>query len=442
MIKGLTFLRYDRLGTQPLGEFSAGVVDYRQQWLEGPSEASWTFQQPDESGPVSWFNNNFMNQIRVYDGGSEVWRGWVWQQEAIGKSTHYGTMADVNNRLKVRRVDSAGATDYRPKEPFTPDDDFYTIPAWMEHRKSIDKYGPLEIIEDTATTSTGEAEAYGRLVLARTAEPQQLPPNLEPSDVKELHVTCVGAMGLANRILLSDGVMMYTFDDPDGGDNSVNADDAVKLLRYAGVDDPTGRVWGYTGAGYDTTSWTVGDEVRRIVSVLREATGGVIYPLDLAANDTETAAGVSSITGAWDRLRQLAGTPNSSGQGYALQMALDGGVVYKPLSELPIMYRAAPDGRGVTFLDGAKPRWGARPGIVEMIGNWGYQLPGTYMDYANGSVTVEDTPPYLPPGQLYIERVDMADGDEIAAFGGRKETPSDYRRALDREMRRFKRFTE
>lgn len=440
MIDGLTFLRYDRKGTQPLGEFSAGVLDYRQQWLEGPAEASWRFRQPDSSGVLAWFNNYFMNQIRVFDGGSEIWRGWVWQQEAIDKSTHYGTMADVNNRVKVKRIDSAGATDYRPREVYTDDatdeEEGYTVAAWLEHRKSLDKYGPLEHIEDTATTNTKEAEAYGRMVLARTCEPAQLPPNFEPSGKTELQVTCVGAMGLANRILLPDELMLeYVTAQPDG------PDDYYGRLRYAGEDDPTGREWGYTGAGYDTTSWTVGDEIRRIVAVLKEATG-IIYPLDLAENDTETAAGVSSVTPAWDRLRQLASTPNSNGQGYALQMAPDGGVIYKLLADLPVVYRVAPDGRGITFLDGTRPRWGARPGILELVGNWGYQLPGTWTDYANGSVTVEDAPPFLPPGQMYIERVDMADGDEVASFGGRRETPSDYRRALDREIRRVKRFNE
>jgi hypothetical protein len=74
-----------------------------------------------------------------------------------------------------------------------------------------------------------------------------------------------------------------------------------------------------------------------------------------------------------------------------------------------------------------------------MVGNWGYRLPGTYTDYANGSVTVEDAPPYLPDNQVYAERVDIAEGDEVSSFALREESPADYRRALDREMRRYKR---
>jgi hypothetical protein len=101
------------------------------------------------------------------------------------------------------------------------------------------------------------------------------------------------------------------------------------------------------------------------VSVLEAATGGLIYALDLAANDTPTAAGVSSPTPAWDRLRQLAETPNSNGEGYVLQVTVDGGVIYKRLAELPIMYRAFPNGGGVQHLDGSKPGWAARPGIMD-----------------------------------------------------------------------------
>ena len=446
MANGLTFLRYDRLGLAPQGEFSAGVTDYRQQWLEGPAEASWYFELPDGSGVQSWFNSYFMNQVRVYEGASEIWRGWVWTMEAITPGgTLYGSMGDVNNRIKVRRTNSEGKTDYRPKELFTggsPGGEEWTVPAWASHQKSVDTYGPLEYIASTSTTDSDEAEAYARMLLARTSAPYQAPPAAVVSNRNVLSVTCIGAVGLANRIMLSDGYIMYTFTEPDGdfpADNNADADDATKLLRYAGEDDPTGRVWGYTGAGYDTDSYTVGDEVRRVVRVLQAATGGLIYPLDLAANDTATAAGVSSVTGAWDRLRELAATPNSDGEGYVLQMTVDGGVIYKRLLDLPVMYRAFPNGDGVRHLDGSIPRWQARPGIMEMVGNWGVRLPGTYTDYADGSVTVEDAPPYLPAGQVYAERVDMGDGDEVASFNARQETPTDYRRALDRELRRYKR---
>jgi hypothetical protein len=258
VVDGLTFFRYDRTGQNLLGEFSAGVTDYRQQWIEGPAEASWSFELPDGSGVQSWYNANFMNQIRVFEGASEIWRGWVWSQEAITPGgTFYASMGNVNNRIKVKRTTSDGAVDYRPKEPFE-DSDFYTVPIWAVHQKSVDTYGPLEYVADTATTNSEEAEAYGKMLLARTSTPYQVPPAAVVSESHVLSVTCIGAVGLANRIMLSDGRIIYTFDDPDGGDNTPDADDAINLLRYAGSDDPTGQIWGYTGAGYETDSYTVG----------------------------------------------------------------------------------------------------------------------------------------------------------------------------------------
>jgi hypothetical protein len=207
-------------------------------------------------------------------------------------------------------------------------------------------------------------------------------------------------MVLANHVQLGNDTLRDILDDSDGAPDE---NDQLYDLYTLGYGDET----------------TVGDEIRRIVAAVNY-NGGWLYALDIADNDTVTAAGVSGNVGAFDRLIELAKLRNSDDEFYRLRITDDGGVVYEKLDTDPL-YLRFPAPRGIEFLDGTTPTWTARPGIIK------------YVDTAAGA-SLPDT--WLPDRRLsFIERVAMREGDKVATFGPRDVTAEDIERAIEANMR-------
>ena len=142
--------------------------------------------------------------------------------------------------------------------------------------------------------------------------------------------------------------------------------------------------------------------------------------LDIAANDTTTAVGVSSNVGAFDRLLELAKLRDSDGNFYKLLIRNDGGVIYEKFREKPDYYRY-PLPRGLELPGGDTPTWEAKPGIIRYVDpESGPELPDTWLNDRRHN---------------YYERAVMRDGDAVATFHGRELDALDIYRAAEANQR-------
>ncbi len=214
----------------------------------------------------------------------------------------------------------------------------------------------------------------------------------KPQDKSVLRITAVGRMVIVNKFkLLSE------------------------RLRY----HPNYEDLSWEDTERKNIDWTVGDEVARIVDLINYHSGW-LYPIKIADNDTLTKVGVSSTTGAFDRLVELTKLTNSNGDRYQLQITEDGGVVYDVYDETP-RYMLQTAEIGIRNYDNTIPKWDAQPGIVKSVAGWaGPILPTSWL----GDNTL-----------IPIERTTMRQSDEFASFYSRTIDVVEMENALYAHLR-------
>jgi len=388
MDTNLRLIARSRAGTGALSDFATSAIEYQHEHTQGPLQASWKLEdgygQATEAGLRNWFNNRIMWPIVEMYKGITSWSGYIWEMRlSVGNRVYTTTMDGVYNTVLVKYKNDDG-------------DDVYT--DWVTDSISVGRYGSREYILDVNTTSADEAEARAAGFLRLSAHPFSGPPQLYNTLEKAtLDVTAVGNIALANGIVLRDDKLRSHPGYPawDGDDQ----------LHYIKATEVNGE------------PWTVGQEVKRILDVVSyissDAIGtsdilgawkqkGWIYPGKVDANDTPTAMGVPSSTGAWDRLQELAKVPNKDGEIYELKVGWDGRVDYEIETQRPA-YVAYPSPGRIEKFDRSIPTWDAKPGLIKLL-----------------DPSVE--PISLPSARYYdkdlvkSDRVTMRDGDEDCQF--------------------------
>lgn len=406
---GLSFFALNRAGLF-VSEFTTAVTRYQHEYMEGPYRAEFDLVVGEGATDKlidEWFNSRLTLPIEVHKEGVLVWRGFVYEMEHYRRGVLRKKTCDgLANVVKVQFNDEFHDGETRYSE-------------WYKNQASIDLYGSWESIvqHEGGNSWVYDADRDGPAIDPDTGEgvteideraDVELQYRSDPFMVggitfvgddgersAGLHVTCVGTMVLAETVMLSNGEL------PDRYTSEGELKDPYSGLRYTGVPKWNDYEWG--------DEIEVGDEIQRIVDVLRAA-GIPVYPLRIAANDIPTAAGVSSPTSAYKRLVDLAKLRNSKKQFYRLEFLPDGGVIYDVIPDKPAadyVFYASSDRPRVLLPDGKTvPTWEARPGYVRVIddqSNLG--LPGTW----------------LSDSELqFIERTSMREGDESASFHSRE----------------------
>jgi hypothetical protein len=265
---------------------------------------------------------------------------------------------------------------------------------WALANESITQFGRHEIVLDS-NGSEDEALALAKVALMKSPDPYSKAVVYKPLSKARLSITAVGRMVVANKIQLLDDRLRY---HPDY-EKMVHGE-----KHHYGI------------------QWNVGLEIKRIVDVVQE-TGGWLYEVKIAENDTPTMAGSDSTIGAFDRLVELASLTNLDGDHYRLQVFDDGGVVYGKLDEEPTYVLKTAD-VGVEYFDGTIPKWQARPGIIlNIAGRAGPTMPTSWLD--------DDR-------KIPIERVTMREGDEFASFNSREINELDTLSEFQAHIRWYK----
>jgi hypothetical protein len=389
----LSFRAYHLDGTF-WGEPTSGILEYEQEHTEGPYMAKFLFRSGEsgvgDTGLKSWFRNRLMTEIQVLFNGVDEWRGYVWEMELeLDGKIRIKSMADMANAVKCRYTNTDG------NSIFT---------GWSYNSESIARYGRKEKIVSSNSSSGSEAEERAEAELFFSSSPYNKTITRVAPGENTLRVT------LAGRIVL--------------GNNTMILPDSVRANAITNIDDPL----------YDpdeksivyNSATVVSEEIRRLASVIQKQTGW-LYPLDIVANDTETVVGVSSETGAWDRIVELARLRNSNGQFYRLQVTNNGGIIYRPFVEEED-YIHYPGQRGIRNLMDEIPTWDAKPGFIRDLDD-------------QSGVGMPDT--WLNDNQLsFYERTVMRDGNDIAEFHGKDLDAADVYGALDANRSRMEKPAE
>jgi len=379
------------------GSPTVGVREYQHEHIEGPYIATFAFETGvggvDDGGLEHWFDTRLMTQFATKYDGREVWRGFVWEMTLeMGGEVRVKSMADMANAVKTLYTNTDG-------------DPVHT--GWKTHEQSRTNYGTKERIVRASSESLEEAEERAEVELQYSASPYASAITYQETKRHRLLVKVAGRMVVANNVQIMTDTLRVIDQIDDTSD---------PLYDYSGPNDDN-----RSGEVGDTT--TVGDEVRRLILVVKYS-GGWLYPLSLDANDTATVVGVSSNVSAFDRLLELAKLRNSDGRFYRLSVANDGGVSYKLASE-DVAYLRYPLPRGLENPDESKPTWGAKPGIIK------------YVDVFGG--------PALPVTQFsdrrltFYPRTVMREGADVAEFLPRDFGAADIYGALDANKRAIER---
>lgn len=411
MVDGLTLRVFSHDRTELLADLSGMAQGYRQEVTEGPYRASFDIAAGEQGADAAQFadwQNLFLGcYLEARHNGLVCWGGYV--REIRHTTKEYASVLsirDLANQIKALYTDEYS------------DQDRYT--DWMTDYRSVARFGRMEgVLQyegkvtaqladdgsikllDESDPSSRYTEVHGALdeELARMAWPQlsdlSFSTKLTASDAADsLEIEADGMTVLADSKLVSDGLI---------------ASLGEGALRDAGYAYPDGFIVG--------SETTVGEEIQRLVDV--SAFSGWLHAVKIEANDTVTSAGVDRPMGLWTRILQLAKLRNQAGDLYRLSVDATGGVVYERMT-MDQDYLWLP-GNGIVRMDGERPTWTARPGIVQLAGG-GLSVPGTHMPSAD---------------LVYMERVTMAEGYDYAALSLRNETPEDTRRDYAANLRRL-----
>lgn len=307
------------------------VSNYRHEFTAfGPHLASFIIET-DNVDLKSLYDTMLMMNLVTRIDGLVIWNGFVWNLtlDLLGFS-RAKTMDQVYNKVKVSARDKDDGTITR-----------YT--KWYEDTNSQALYGIHELVQHLSTAAdiqlkdTGEpyrdpdtnaplwehdAEAE-RLLDKRKIPQPTYSGGTKGTEKTKLSVKCVGRATIANRVKLSDGYLTDAEVKPTG-----------TSLRDSGIDSFSGleHAANTTSSG---AKYTISHEIRRIVGIIEEQSGW-LYAVDIAGtNDTQTAAGVSTLTGAVDRLRELVQIPDQAGNEYEIKVKQDGGFIYRLKDNAP-----------------------------------------------------------------------------------------------------------
>lgn len=380
------------------GDITSAISDLELENVEGAYRASWSFdgEQISEGGLRAWFYNRLMYQIKIIYGGQNVWSGYVWEMELlIGKLSFKRSMTEMANVLAatyssdgdLAYVEFDGSASDLPSGTSVDENDS----VWLSANESVTQYGRHEQVLDS-NGSVDEAKNLAYTGIGTIPDPFNRSIVYKPQDKSVLRITAVGRMVIVNKFkLLSE------------------------RLRY----HPNYEDLSWEDTERKNIDWTVGDEVARIVDLINYHSGW-LYPIKIADNDTLTKVGVSSTTGAFDRLVELTKLTNSNGDRYQLQITEDGGVVYDVYDETP-RYMLQTAEIGIRNYDNTIPKWDAQPGIVKSVAGWaGPILPTSWL----GDNTL-----------IPIERTTMRQSDEFASFYSRTIDVVEMENALYAHLR-------
>ena len=367
------------------GEPTKGVLEYEQEHIEGPHMAKFVLKSGEngvtDAGLKGWFKNRLMTEFATTFDGIERWRGYVWEMELdLNGKRRVKSMAKFANAVKTRYTNTEG-------------DSIHTG-FFVESDASIERYGRKEKIVTSSSSSGDEAEERAEAELRYSSSPYTSTIIRIAEGAAALRVTLAGRKVLANNILLI----------PD-------------TLRESGITDVDDPLYGIT---YNAAT-TVSEEIRRIALVINNI-GGWIYPLDIAENDMPTVVSVTSDSGAFDRIVELARLRDSDGRFYRLTVTNDGGLIYRPYDEQED-YIHYPGSRGLQTVMGDIPTWEAKSGFIRDLDDQsGIPMPDTWLNDAQLS---------------FYERTVMRDGGGIAEFHGKDLDPADIYGAVDANWRRL-----
>jgi hypothetical protein len=409
LTEGLTVVVTSRDGSEFIADLTDMAQDVSQEWTEGPSTASFEVVAGEQGASEdlfdTWWNGALMARVEIGFEGRVCWSGYISRMERVAE----GMSATISIRDMANAVKAKYKDEWNGKTRYT---------AWVTNADAQERFGHFERViefngkakamlnEDGSIKLRDPEDPSSRYTEVHKAVDAELKyaagPTLEgvefdTFDAPSIRFTAVGEATIANTVQVSDG---WIADNGDG-----------MTLRSRGEAYPDGFAVG--------SQTTVGDEILRIVQVCQH--NGWLYPLEIEDNDTMTTAGVETPMGAWDRILELAALQNQAGEFYRLAIEPDGGVIYRRMGYEPdYLYLK---GAGFAKTDLSLPTWHARPGIVN-FGNEHISLPGTHMPL---------------PNLVYMERVTMREGYDMAAVTMRNRTPGDTRRAYETNLQRLKR---
>lgn len=397
-----------RDGSEFIADLTDMAQDVSQEWTEGPSTASWEVVAGELGASEdlfdTWWNGALMARVEIGFEGRPCWAGYISRMERVAESmSAIISTQGMANAIKAKYKDewngktryTAWVTDAHARERFG---HFERVIEFNGKAKAmLNEDGSIKLTDDNPPKRYTEVHKAVDAELEYAAGPTLEGVEFDTFDRPSIKFTATGEAAIANNIQVSDGWL------------AENGDGTTLRARGTLYED---------GFGVGSVT-TVGDEILRILQVCEH--NGWLYPLEIEDNDTMTTAGVETPMGAWDRILELAALRNQADESYRLEVQPDGGVIYRRMSYEPdYLYLK---GAGFLTPDGSVPTWHARPGIVN-FGNEHISLPGTHMPQ---------------PNLVYMERVTMREGYDMAAVTMRNRTPGDFRRAYETNLQRLKR---
>lgn len=383
----------------------------------GPSSATFTISE-DIDLMDEVHGAGLMMIFRTFDEGVKVWEGFVWDMTLdLHGVKRTVSMDKVRNRVKVSATDPDNGS-IKHYTHWVNDTESQALYGVLEHVESMSTAADIVLVDgaparislvsqyDGSSILVWEHDKKAEWILDNYAYPSKAyQGSSDPSAGLSLEVTCVGRSFVANKVVLSDGWITDEDDEAADGTNLRDCGDLTFLVEslVAGENISHGDGGsGTTREGY----WTISHEIKRIVGVIQEQSG-VLFAIDIdQRNDTYTAAGVSQITGAIDRLKELVNIPDISGNEYEMFVRQNGGVLYR---------RKQTVHHSVLLNDGWKERdlktpvsWRAHVAPIKIIDPTSIGLPGVRT---------------ITPG-----RVSVSDG--VATFGPEETTEEDIERAI------------
>lgn len=448
-LKNLNFLSAARDGNAR-GEFADAVVDYDHEIHEGPYECHWRFELGHEFSRINpyhqmtmedhimlvWFNNYMMTQIDTRYKGSIVFRGNIVKMTL--NLNGYLVSADATGMANAVKCS------FRFTDEANSDNNGTLWTPWHANEWSLKNYGNWEraIAHDNELRSKVDANDnqtpapdMGPDEKAATTVERLSQPIISvyegEADVGWLGFVAWGPQRFAEKVLIGDEQFVYR--EILLGDETAPTGNPLKLRSVPDDSSFAETEWGDTTIGANARTYTVTDEINRLLDVLRYQSivyGGspVLWPLDIEWNDRPCVAGAPSQTNVMARLQGLAELRDLSGNYYTLTVRYDGGVTYKKLDTTPI-YTLYPAPKGLTWAGSEdRPTWDAVPGIYRIADmSMLHRAPDTWL----GDASIRRYP---------TARMRM--GAERAEFGEEDYTVERLFAAMSAESSEYDRLTE
>jgi hypothetical protein len=172
------------LSSDYVGGYGKYIKNYRQssRLYGGWWQASWDMN--DYSDPIKqlFFNRRIGSHVDIYDGGSHIWSGLIWEMELYSRG--------VLRRISMDKVRNAVKCIYTKQ-----DDDTRLDTGYYTNDESIARYGRIEEAVYLDRTYTDTAQKYAQTILQEQQWPLPRVVSVrEPKvdEVMQLRIKCVG----------------------------------------------------------------------------------------------------------------------------------------------------------------------------------------------------------------------------------------------------------